>query len=235
MATHFVVLTLYPEIFSSCYAVGLLKKAQDQGKIAIEIINFREYGIGKHLHVDAPPYGGGAGMLLRPEPILKALEKCQEKSIDKRIHKILISPQGKSFTQAKAIELSRVTNPIALICGRFEGFDERISKFVDEEISLGDFVLMGGETAAMAIIETVARLIPGVIGNPESLQQESFTNNLLEHSQYTKPYDFRGYKVPKVLISGNHRKIQEWCRADAIKKTQNNRIDLYDRYILSKK
>ncbi|MCP4750569.1 MAG: tRNA (guanosine(37)-N1)-methyltransferase TrmD [Proteobacteria bacterium] len=228
---HFIVLTLYPEIFSSFLGSGLIRKAQDEAKITVETINFRKHGIGKHCHVDAPPYGGGAGMLLRPEPIVRTLEDCETRTGGSGLRKILISPQGKTFDQDKAREFSRISTPVVLVCGRFEGFDERIRHFVDEEISLGDFVLMGGEVAAMAIIESVVRLVPGVIGNRGSLEQESFSHDLLEYSQYTRPYDFEGHKVPEVLLSGNHGKIKEWCEADSLRKTREKRSDIYRRFM----
>ncbi len=228
LSVCFHVLTVYPDMFASFLAEGLIGKAVDEKKLIVDLIDFRKNGIGKHNKVDSPPYGGGAGMVLRPEPIFNALEALDEKA---SVHKILISPQGKSFNQQKAIELSRITKPIAMTCGRFEGFDERIRSFVDEEISLGDFVMMGGEIAAMAIIESVARLIPGVIGNQESLTQESFSRDLLEYSQYTRPLEFNGMRVPDVLTSGNHQEIAKWRLKDAERKTRNKRGDLYDRYL----
>ncbi len=227
---HFQVLTLYPEIFVSFLSSGLMKKALDEERIRVEIINFRKHGLGKHKKVDASPYGGGAGMVLRPEPIFHTLQECKERTVGDKLHSILISPQGSVFNQEKAKRISKLNLPIALICGRFEGFDERIRGFVDEEFSLGDFILMGGEIGAMAIIESVARLIPGVVGNEESLTCESFSNGLLEYSQYTRPYDFQGFKVPDVLVSGNHQKIEEWRQEDSLKKTKKKRLDLFDRF-----
>ncbi|MBU2644257.1 tRNA (guanosine(37)-N1)-methyltransferase TrmD [bacterium] len=224
---HFIVLTLYPEMFSSFLSSGLLNRAQEDGKIEIETINFRKHGLGKHHRVDAPPYGGGAGMLLRLEPIIATLNDCERQYQDKKLHRILISPQGVPFQQDRARQLSQIENPVVLICGRFEGFDDRIRHYVDEEISIGDFILMGGEIAAMAIIESVSRLIPGVVGNQASLEQESFNQDLLEHDQYTRPFDYEGYKVPDILISGNHQKIKEWCETNAIRKTREKRRDLY--------
>lgn len=227
---HFIVLTLYPELFSSFLAGGLLNKAREEGRITVETVNFRDHGLGNHRSVDAPPYGGGAGMLLRPEPIIESLEECDARFPGQRLRKILISPQGMPYRQEKARELRESGDPVVLICGRFEGFDERIRHYIDEEISIGDFILMGGEIAAMAIIESVSRLIPGVVGNEESLDQESFNKGLLEHDQYTRPFDYRGYKVPEILLSGNHQKIKEWCQINAIQKTREKRRDLFDRY-----
>ena len=224
---HFIVLTLYPELFSSFLGSGLLNKAQGEGRITVEMVNFRVHGLGNHRSVDDSPYGGGAGMLLRPEPIIETLEDCEKRFAGQRLHKILISPQGTPYRQVRASELSKVDSPIVLICGRFEGFDERIRHYIDEEISIGDFVMMGGEIAAMAVIESVSRLIPGVVGNQESLDQESFNRGLLEHDQYTRPFEFRGYKVPEILLSGNHQKIKEWCQTNAIQKTREKRRDLF--------
>ena len=226
---RFQILSVYPEIFSSFLSQGLINRALEEKHLRVELINFRKHGLGKHLKVDASPYGGGAGMVLRPEPIVKTLEECEEQAKPERLHKILVSPQGKPFGQSRAIELSQMTVPLALVCGRFEGFDERIRHFVDEEISLGDFIMMGGEVTAMAIIEAVARLIPGVIGNEESLKQESFSQDLLEYSQYTRPVDFRGMGVPDVLTSGNHLAIANWRQQDSLEKTQKKRQDLLER------
>jgi len=224
---HFIVLTLYPEMFSSFLSCGLLNRAQEEGTIEIETVNFRKHGLGKHHSVDAPPYGGGAGMLLRPEPIIETLEECDRQYPGQSLHKVLISPQGVPYKQEKARAFSRIQGPVVLICGRFEGFDERIRHYIDEEISIGDYILMGGEIGAMAIIESVSRLIPGVVGNEESLDQESFNRMLLEHDQYTRPFDYRGHKVPEVLLSGNHQKIKEWCQTNANQKTRDKRQDLY--------
>ncbi|MBU2514810.1 tRNA (guanosine(37)-N1)-methyltransferase TrmD [bacterium] len=231
---HLQILTVYPEIFTSFLSQGLIQKAIEQEKLLVDLINFRNFGIGKHMKVDAPPYGGGAGMVLRPEPIVNALERCQEKANSGRVHKILISPQGEPYNQRKAQELSKLDRPIVLVCGRFEGFDERIREFVDEELSLGDYIMMGGEIAAMAIIESVGRLIPGVIGNIQSIESESFNYDLLEYSQYTRPVSFRGKRIPEVLTSGNHKEIENWRHQNALEKTRKKRPDLFDQYILSK-
>ncbi|MCG8333631.1 MAG: tRNA (guanosine(37)-N1)-methyltransferase TrmD [Proteobacteria bacterium] len=228
LSVCFHVLTVYPDMFASFLSEGLIGKAINDKKLIVELVDFRENGIGKHNKVDAPPYGGGAGMVLRPEPIFESLTALDKKA---SVHKILISPQGQSFNQQKAIELSKKEKPIALVCGRFEGFDERIRSLVDEEISLGDFVMMGGEIAAMAIVESVARLIPGVIGNQESLTHESFSQDLLEYSQYTRPIEFNGIRVPDVLTSGNHQEIEKWRLKDAERKTRMKRSDLYERYL----
>jgi tRNA (guanine37-N1)-methyltransferase len=231
---QFQVLTVYPDIFSSFLSEGLICRAIENERLKVDLYNFRQNGIGKHAKVDASPYGGGAGMVLRPEPIFETLEQCKKESDFESNHKILISPQGRVFDQKKAVELSQCRKPIVLICGRFEGFDERIRSFVDEELSLGDFVLMGGEVAAMAIVESVSRLIPGVIGNEDSLTCESFSDHLLEYSQYTKPLTYQGLRVPEVLTSGNHKKIEDWRNDDAIKKTKERRPDLFCRFSKNK-
>ena len=230
-AVKFILLTLYPDIFSSFLAAGLIKKAVSEKRIEVEVIDFRKHGLGRHAHVDASPYGGGAGMLLRPEPIVQTLEELEFMYDHQQLHKILISPRGKRFDQEKAKELSHHPNPLVFICGRFEGFDERIRHFVNEEISIGDFVLMGGEVAAMAVVESVSRLIPGVLGNESSLERESFRHHLLEHEQYTRPFEYKGLKVPDILLSGDHQKIRQWRQADAIKKTREYRHDLYEKYL----
>lgn len=213
-------------MFLSFLSQGLIAKAIEEELIGVELIDFRKYGIGKHRKVDAPPYGGGAGMVLRPEPIIDALEDLDSKCQGKPCYRVLVSPQGDRFHQKRAMALSRESDPIALICGRFEGFDERIRQYVDEEISLGDFILMGGEIAAMAIVESVGRLVPGVIGNRDSLTHESFSQGMLEYAQYTKPVVFRGDAVPEVLTSGNHQAIEAWRRKNAADKTRQRRSDL---------
>ena len=232
---HFQILTVYPEMFSSFLSQGLLQKAIEKKKLAVDLINFRDFGLGKHAKVDAPPFGGGAGMVIRPEPIDAALDYCAEKVATNSIKRILISPQGEPFTQSKAVELSQSDQSLVLICGRFEGFDERIRSFVDEEISLGDFIMMGGEVAAMAVIESVGRLVPGVLGNNESIESESFSQGLLEYSQYTRPVTYKNLGIPDVLRSGNHKEIEAWRYNSALEKTKRKRPDLFDRYTLSNK
>lgn len=229
---HFKIVTLFPEIFNSFFSAGLLHKALQKKIIDIECINFRKYGLGKHLKVDDSPYGGGPGMLLRLEPIVKALREIEQQCFPKKVYRILISPQGSTFTQKKIHQLfEKKENVIVLICGRYEGFDERIRSFVDEEISLGDFILLGGEVPAMAIIEGCVRLIPSMIGNYESVQKESFSTPLLEYDQYTKPYKFEGFQVPDVLMSGNHKQIEKWRVENSIQKTKNKRPDLLKQFL----
>ncbi len=234
MVNSFHLFTLFPNLYEGFLKEGLLSTAQKNGQIEINLVNFREYGLGKHRKVDDTPYGGGAGMLLRPEPIFSALE-ATEKKIGKKLYKILLCPQGKPFSQKLAWELSKKSEPLGFITGRYEGFDERIREEVDLEISLGDFVMMGGDVAAMAIIEAVGRLVPGVIGNWDSLIDESFTGALLEHPQYTKPLEFQGKHVPEVLTSGHHGKIKEWRLAKSLERTKQRRPEQYEKYLRESK
>ncbi|MDH5561524.1 MAG: tRNA (guanosine(37)-N1)-methyltransferase TrmD [Deltaproteobacteria bacterium] len=226
---HLIVLTLFPEIFTSFMACGLLQKAIEDKKIRLEFFNFRDFGIGKHKKVDDTPYGGGAGMVLRAEPIVECLEHIQRKYQDANLRKIILTPKGERFSQKKAVSLSRLEDPVILICGRYEGFDERIYEYVDEQISLGDFVMQGGEVAVMALIESISRLKAGVIGNKESLDQESFQDSLLEYAQYTRPDDFRGSKVPEVLLKGNHQQIKKWREESSLSRTKLIRPDLIEK------
>jgi len=225
---RFEVLTLFPEIFSSFLDESLLKRAIEKGLLSTSLVNFRKHGIGKHLQVDDSPYGGGPGMILRIEPIALTLEeqKNYHRSQGRETHTILVSPQGQPFTQKKAKELSQNNSVLTLVCGRYEGFDERIRSLVDEEISGGDYVCMGGEVICMAIIESVSRLLPGFLGNKESSEQDSFSQSLLEYPQYTRPASYAGMDIPKELLSGNHKKIAQWRQQKAFSRTQKRRPDL---------
>ena len=229
---HFDVLTLFPGIFSSFLEEGLINKGIERKLLKIELINFRKHGVGKHLKVDDSPYGGGPGMLLRVEPIALSIAEQKEKNLalGQKTHTILLTPQGKPFTQEKAKELSLKEEVLTLICGRYEGFDERVRGLVDEEISGGNFVCLGGEVIAMTIIEAVSRLKPNFLGNFDSAKQESFTESLLEFPQYTRPEIFEGLAVPKELLSGNHAKINEWRKNKAFIKTKKIRPDLLKNY-----
>ena len=209
---NFFVLTLFPNMFDSFLSTSLIQKAQIKKAITIKCIDYREYGMGIRNKVDSPQVGGGAGMVLRPEPIVQALE-----DINTPIHKILLCPQGKLLTQEHCKRFSKMKS-IALVCGRYQGYDCRVKKFVDEVISVGEYILMGGEIAAMAIIEAVSRLIPKIIGNAESQNNETFNAMYPENDLYTKPYNFRGYTVPDVLTGGNHKKIQQWKYENSIQK-----------------
>lgn len=230
------ILTLFPEIFTGAFEHSILKRAQDKKIIEINFINIREFGIGRHRVVDDKPYGGGPGMVLRVDVVKKAIDKAKasikKNSLDKK-RTILLDPQGKKFSQEKAQELAKLEHLI-LICGHYEGIDERIKDFVDEEISIGDYVLTGGEIPAMVITDAVVRLIPSALGKDESSKFESFqtikTNGkelkALEYPQYTRPFEFEKKKVPDILISGDHKEIEKWRTNQALIKTRKRRPDL---------
>ena len=225
---HFDVLTLFPKIFSSFLEESLIKKSIEQQYLKVDLVNYRRHGRGKHLQVDDTPYGGGPGMLLKIEPIAETLEEQKKKNhaAGLETHTVLLTPQGQPFTQAKAKQLSRCKAVLTLICGRYEGFDERIRSLVDEEISGGDFICLGGEVIAMTMIETISRLVPNILGNQESTERESFTQSLLEYPQYTRPASYEGMDVPKELLSGNHKVITEWREEQALVRTKKRRPDL---------
>ncbi len=214
------IMTLFPSIIDGFLSESIIKRAIDKGLVKINVINFRDYSPLNNKQVDDTPYGGGAGMLLRCEPIFECLDAIASDDS----HIILLSPEGITYNQSKARNLTKYKHLI-LICGHYEGFDERIKTRVDEVISIGDFVLTGGEIPASAIVDSVVRLLPGVI-NEESLDSESFTDNLLDYPQYTKPAEYRGLKVPDILISGNHQKIAEYRENERIEKTKKLRPDL---------
>jgi len=220
---QFHVLTIFPEMLVSPLAASLLKKAQEKGILTCTVHNLRDYTTGRHRVVDDTPYGGGQGMVMKPEPVVAALEDvCQTLSNPWRI---FLSPQGSPLTQAKVAELVQ-REALVLLCGRYEGVDERIRHFIDEEISIGDYILSGGEMAALVVIDAVARLIPGVVGRQESVEDESFSHGLLEYPHYTRPEDFRGLLVPNVLLSGNHAEIEKWRRQQSLLRTLQQRPDL---------
>ena len=216
------VLSLFPEMFEPVLNNSILKRAQESNLVEFKIINFRDFSTNKHKTVDDTPFGGGAGMLLAVEPIYFAL-----KSIDgfEKALKILLTPQGITFNQTIAKNLLS-NEHIILICGRYEGFDERVREFVDLELSIGDFVMTGGEIASLAIIDAISRLIPGVLGSQESYEHDSFYTEYLDYPQYTKPREFLGLKVPDVLLSGNHQEIAKWREEQKKSKTQKRRPDL---------
>lgn len=215
------ILSLFPNMFTGFLEDSIIKRAILKGSVDIKIINFRDYSKLSNNQVDDTPYGGGAGMVIRPECIFDCLDDINPK---KDAYVILMTPDGKTYNEAKAKELTNIKHLI-IICGHYEGFDERIRTLVNEEISIGDFVLTGGEVPAMAIVDSITRLLPGVI-NSESLTSESFENNLLDYPTYTKPAQYRGLSVPDVLLSGNHQKIKEWRETEQIKKTKEKRPDL---------
>lgn len=214
------VLSLFPKMFDGILNESIIKRAIDDKKVNIDVIDLRSYSKDKHNKVDDTIYGGGAGMLIKCEPVFDAIDDLKTKNTKV----IMLSPDGVKYNQEKAYELSKEKNVI-LLCGHYEGFDERINTVVDEKISIGDYVLTGGEIPAMAIIDSVTRLLPGVI-NEESHLNDSFNNDLLDYPQYTKPQEYRGMKVPDVLLSGDHKKIDEWRREEQIKKTKKQRPDL---------
>ncbi len=214
------ILTLFPSMVEGFLTESIIKRAISANLVKINVVNFRDYSPLNNKQVDDTPYGGGAGMLIRCEPIFECLDHLKTKDS----HVILLSPEGSTYKQKKAQELTKYKHLI-LICGHYEGFDERIKTIVDEIISVGDFVLTGGEIPACAIVDSVVRLLPDVI-NSDSLESESFTNNLLDYPQYTKPSEYRGLKVPDILISGNHQKIAEYRHNEQLAKTKKLRPDL---------
>jgi tRNA (guanine37-N1)-methyltransferase len=231
------IFTLFPQMFQSVLSAGLFKRATDQNLVRINTHNIRDYTHDRHHTVDDYPYGGGAGMVLKPEPIFEAVEAIesdirQNEGVDK-IPVILLTPQGRLFSQAIAQELAQQSHLI-LICGHYEGVDERVAGYLaTDQISIGDYVLSGGELAAMIVAEAVTRLVPGVLGSAESTINDSHTTGLLEYPQYTRPDIFRGWAVPEVLLSGNHAQIAKWRREQAIARTLKRRPDLLDKAELS--
>ncbi len=215
------ILTIFPEMFDGPFSHSIVKRAVAKGKVNINLHNLRKWTIDKHKTIDDRPFGGGAGMVMMIEPIDLALKDLKKKGSKV----ILLSPRGKVFNQKKAIQFSRVKHLI-FICGHYEGVDERVSGLVDEEISIGDFVLTGGEIPAMAIVDATVRLLPGVLEKSEATKNESFTDNLLEYPHYTRPADYKGEKVPPILLSGNHKKVDDWRLKKALEKTKKQRPDL---------
>ncbi|ACK42808.1 MULTISPECIES: tRNA (guanosine(37)-N1)-methyltransferase TrmD [Dictyoglomus] len=222
------IVTIFPEMFKGPFDVSILKKAQDKGLVEIKVYNLRDFTEDKHRTVDDYPYGGGSGMVMKPEPIFKAVRSLKKE--DSEV--ILLSPSGDLFNQKIAEELSK-KNHLILICGRYEGVDERVKSIITREISIGDYVLTGGEIPAMVIVDAVVRLVPGVLGDPDSLREESFQWGILEYPQYTHPRDFEGMKVPDILLSGNHERIRRWRRKEALKKTFLKRPDLLEKTSLT--
>jgi tRNA (guanine37-N1)-methyltransferase len=221
---EFHIITLFPEMFDSPFRGGMVGRGIEQGIIVVKAHPLRPYGLGKYRQVDDQPYGGGSGMVMRPEPIAAALDTVM--TDHPGLWRILMTPQGAPLVQEKVRALAARQPGLLLIAGRYEGVDERVRSMVDEEISIGDYVLSGGEIPAMALIEAVARLQPGVLGNPDSIEEESFTTAMLEYPQYTRPEEFRGMHVPEVLISGDHGKIRAWREAQARRRTELRRPDL---------
>ncbi len=217
------VLTIFPDFVKVVKEFGVISQAVENGLLQIDIFNLRDFTEDKHKVVDDYPFGGGPGMVMKPEPFFKFFEFYEQ--IYGKPYVILTSPQGERFDNNLAQEISKKEN-VVIICGRYEGIDERVMKFVELEVSIGDYVLSGGELPAMVIIDTVSRFVPGVI-NEESVKNDSFYNNLLDHPHYTRPREYKGYSVPEVLFSGDHEKIEIWRRKEALKKTILKRPDLF--------
>ena len=220
---HFNIVTIFPDWFTSPLATSLLKKAQDKGILSVEVHDLRDYAPGNHRATDDVPYGGGLGMVMTPEPLINAIEETTPPEGTWR--RVLLSPQGQPLSQLKVADLAKLDG-MTLVCGRYEGVDERFLRFVDEEISIGDYIVSGGEVAAFVLIDSVARLIPGVIGKEKSTEEESFSDGLLEYPQYTRPETFRGMRVPRILLSGHHANIGRWRRRQALLRTRQRRPDL---------
>ena len=231
---NFEVLTLFPGIVEGPLNESILKRGREKGLLNVTVRNIRDYTEDRHKTADDSPYGGGAGMVLKPEPIFKAFEALHTEYTGETFLTILLSPQGRLFDQKRAEDLSAETRRIVLLCGHYEAIDERvIDAFVDEELSVGDYVLTGGELAALVVIDASARLLPGVLGDEESAYRDSFGDGLLDHPHYTRPAEFLGRGVPDVLLSGNHAEIAAWRRRESLKATLRKRPDLLETADLS--
>ena len=230
----FHVLTIFPDMFGSPLAEGVVAKGRKRGLIGLSVHNFRDYTHDRHRTVDDYPFGGGPGMVMKPEPLFEAVEAIRyHESLTRRAPTILLSPQGRPLTQAVVEELSGHRD-LLLICGRYGGIDDRVREHLaTDEISIGDYVISGGELAAMVIIEAVSRLMPGVVGSNESVQGDTFTTGLLQHPQYTRPGRFRGWSVPEVLTSGNHAEVDRWRRRQSLLRTRRRRPELLEAVALS--
>ena len=221
------IVSIFPGMFESPLGDSIIQRAREAGLLDIHVHDLRDYSLNKHRKVDDSPFGGGVGMVMNVEPIARAITAVKKEVPETRT--ILLSPGGRPFDQEKAWELSNLPS-LTLICGRYEGIDERIRlHYVDEEISIGDYVLTGGELPAMVLVEAISRLLPGVLGDPESVVEESFHDDLLEYPQYTRPRDYEGLKVPEILVSGDPKKIRDWQKAEALKKTAQVRPDLLEK------
>ena len=219
------ILTLFPDMVASVVSHSIVKRAQDKRLVSIRIHDIRDFSAGRHRVADDTPYGGGSGMIMKAEPIFRAVEALGEERHQRRI--IVPSPQGRPFTQRLAEELSRESRRLVWICGHYEGIDERVlTRLEPEELSLGDYVLTGGELPALVMIDAAVRLVPGVVGDPASVEEDSFVDPLLDFPHYTKPQTVRGYRVPDVLVSGNHEAIRQWRRKEALRNTYRKRPDL---------
>ena len=223
------ILTLFPEMFDGFLTNSIIKRAVSKGVVEVKIVNIRDYTKDKYGRVDNPPVGGGAGLIMKCQPIIDCLNAVKTSES----HTILLSPRGKTFNQEKAHFYQENIKDLIILCGHYEGIDERVNKYVDEQVSIGDYILTGGEIGAMAISDSIIRLIDGAISN-ESTQEESFENGLLEYPQYTEPFDFNGDKIPDILYSGNHTAINKWRQKQSLKLTKENRPDLFNTYKLTK-
>jgi tRNA (guanine37-N1)-methyltransferase len=223
---RFDIITIFPDLFSSVVDCGIIRRAAQSGLVDIRIVNLRDFTKDRHRSVDDRPYGGGEGMVFMPEPLFEAIEFCRGREGDFKGEVVLLTPQGRTWSQSVAAEFAAIPHLI-LICGRYEGVDQRvIDSLVDREVSIGDFVLSGGEIPAMVVLDSVVRLIPGALGCSDSAVNESFSTGLLDFPQYTRPAEFRGQSVPEVLLSGDHAKIQKWRREQALEKTKRARPEL---------
>jgi len=228
---RFDILSIFPEMFASPLHCSILKRAREKGLVEIHLHNIRDYAEDKHKMTDDAPYGGGGGMVMKVEPIDRALASILPEK--EGILTVLLTPQGETFSQKMAEELS-LRSRIVLICGHYEGVDERVrDHLVDKEVSMGDYILTGGELSAMIMIDAISRLVPGVLGNNESASSDSFSMGLLEYPHYTRPSDYRGWPVPEVLLSGNHREILAWRRKESLRRTYVRRPDLLEKVALS--
>ena len=238
MAVRFDIITIFPGMFSSVVDESILGRAVKSGLVEIQRVDLRDFTEDRHRSVDDRPYGGGPGMVFKPEPVFDAVESVLGEvgsAADAGVRKIILTPQGRRLDQPLLRELSGESR-IVLLCGHYEGFDERIVEGLGfEEVSIGDYVLSGGELPAMVLIDGVVRLLPGALGHPESSEEESFENGILEYPQYTRPSEYRGMKVPEVLLSGNHAEIEQWRRQQALERTRDRRGDLLENRELQEK
>ncbi|GAA0857435.1 MULTISPECIES: tRNA (guanosine(37)-N1)-methyltransferase TrmD [Clostridium] len=223
------IITLFPEMFS-IFNHSIIGKAKEKGIVNIECLNIRDYTKNKHNKVDDYPYGGGAGMVMSPQPVIDTIRECKKNNKGKVV---FLGPRGKTFNHALAKELAK-EDELIFVCGHYEGIDERAYNYIDMEVSLGDFILTGGEMAAIPVVDSILRLNPGVLGKEESFMDESFSDGLLEYPQYTRPEEFEGLKVPEVLLSGHHENIRKWRRKESLLITKERRPDLFEKIELTK-
>ncbi|MBF7095828.1 tRNA (guanosine(37)-N1)-methyltransferase TrmD [Alkalibacter mobilis] len=229
----FFILTVFPEFFKNFISESIIGKAVSKGLVEIEVVNIRDFTLDKHNKTDDYPFGGGPGMVMTPQPLADAIKYSLGKANSGKV--IYLTPKGKIYDQELAAGLSKAGEDLILVCGHYEGIDQRIiDKYVDFEISIGDFILTGGEIPAMVMIDSITRLLEGVLGNEESSESESFYDHLLEHPQYTRPREFEGMKVPEVLLSGNHKEIEKWRLEASINETKEKRPDLIKKYMSKK-